>query len=314
MDEKRQTTETTKTAYVTINNLVGAPAHIMVKYAQNCEDNFQRVRKEQELCQNCRGEKCLQPVPEMVHMITGYRGYPYFPLIGCPLQKIRKRRKLYEARKAKAGIPPIFQGKIFADYRETDGNHGAVQIAQNMVRGKNVEKGLYLYGARGTGKSLLAAIVGNLFLQQGRDVIFAGPSQLRYQFRELFKNPDQLHLELETCDLLILDNLGAERFNSWGLEQLSRIVNSRYQDKKLTIVTSNYGMKKLEAKMALVVGNPGNHDKDTAARICSRFSYMLMPVPFYGLERQKVEQGAQVCCSTTGKSPQVQSMELFANA
>ncbi|WP_302158378.1 ATP-binding protein [uncultured Acidaminococcus sp.] len=314
MEEKRQTTETTKTAYVTINNLVGAPAHIMVKYAQNCEDNFQRVRKEQELCQNCRGEKCLQPVPEMVHMITGYRGYPYFPLIGCPLQKIRKRRNLYEARKAKAGIPSIYQGKIFADYRETDGNHGAVQIAQNMVRGKNVEKGLYLYGARGTGKSLLAAIVGNLFLQQGRDVIFAGPSQLRYQFREIFKNPDQLHLELETCDLLILDNLGDERFNSWGLEQLSRIVNSRYQDKKLTIVTSNYGLKALEAKMAQIVGTPDSHDQDTAARICSRLSYMMLPVPFYGMDRCKLEAGGQGYGRTTTKNFPPQPIELFANA
>lgn len=135
-------------------------------------------------------------------------------------------------------------------------------------------------------------------------------SQLRYQMRKICNNPDQQPLKLETCDFLILDDLGSERFSSWSLEMLSRIIDSRYQGKKLTIVTTNYGLKKLEAQMAQVTGTPESRDQDAAARICSRLAGMLMPVTFYGLDRRKMETVGNISRVHPGENMN-QAMKLF---
>lgn len=81
MEENRETTEQPKkekSTYVDLANLFGPPAHVMEKYIQNCEDDIERVRKEQELCRNCRDGKCRQPVPEMVHISPDIGAIPIF--------------------------------------------------------------------------------------------------------------------------------------------------------------------------------------------------------------------------------------------
>lgn len=313
MEENRETTEQPKkekSIYVDLANLFGPPAHVMEKYIQNCEDDIERVRKEQELCRNCRDGKCRQPVPEMVHIFTGYRGYPYFPLTPCPKVKMLQRKKLYEEQKAAAGIPDMYQGKGFDDYQVSEGNQQAVRMAQELVRGKDVEKGMYIYGSRGTGKTFLSSVVGNLFLQQGKKVMFATTGWMRYLFRNNARNPDQQDRSLENVDLLIMDNLGSERFSAWGLEQLERVIDARYMGKKLTIVTTNYGLKTLGEKMAQVIGNPDKHDRDVAERICSRLAGMTMPALLYGLDRRKMGEGKPGMFRKSQPAP----MELFAKA
>jgi len=42
------------------------------------------------------------------------------------------------------------------------------------------------------------------------------------------------------CDLLVLDDLGAEKTSEWVEETLNLIVNARYSDRRTTIFTSNY--------------------------------------------------------------------------
>jgi DNA replication protein DnaC len=43
-----------------------------------------------------------------------------------------------------------------------------------------------------------------------------------------------------TADLLVLDDLGAEKTSEWVEETLNLIVNTRYNERRLTIFTSNY--------------------------------------------------------------------------
>ena len=42
------------------------------------------------------------------------------------------------------------------------------------------------------------------------------------------------------AELLVLDDLGAERPTDWVEETMNLIVNTRYNDRKPTIFTSNY--------------------------------------------------------------------------
>jgi hypothetical protein len=45
------------------------------------------------------------------------------------------------------------------------------------------------------------------------------------------------------ADLLVLDDLGAEKTSEWVEETLNLIVNTRYSERRLTIFTSNYEEK-----------------------------------------------------------------------
>ena len=77
---------------------------------------------------------------------------------------------------------------------------------------------------------------------------------------------------LAQVDLLHIDDLGAERRTEWVLEQLYSIVNTRYEEQRATLVTSNLDHEALTAQVG--------------ERIVSRLEGMCgEPLPFYGARR-----------------------------
>jgi DNA replication protein DnaC len=112
-----------------------------------------------------------------------------------------------------------------------------------------VDRGLFLIGPPGIGKSHLAvAALKHAISTRGARGLF-------YDVRELLKlirstyNPVVKTAEMEvlrpvlTAELLVLDDLGAERTSEWVEETLNLVVNTRYNERRPTIFTSNYEEK-----------------------------------------------------------------------
>ena len=112
-----------------------------------------------------------------------------------------------------------------------------------------VDRGLFFVGPPGIGKSHLAvAVLKQVITGKGARGLF-------YDVRELLKlirstyNPVNRTTEIEvlrpvmTAELLVLDDLGAEKPSEWVDETLNLIVNTRYNERRLTIFTSNYEEK-----------------------------------------------------------------------
>ncbi len=107
------------------------------------------------------------------------------------------------------------------------------------------EHGLLLMGTCGVGKTHLAVSALKALMARGHQGLF-------YDYRELLKqiqasyNPESQTTEMEVLEpvlkteVLLLDDLGASKPSAWALETVGHILNARYNDKRVTLVTTNY--------------------------------------------------------------------------
>jgi DNA replication protein DnaC len=103
-------------------------------------------------------------------------------------------------------------------------------------------RGLWLMGDVGTGKTTLAMIVSRAAIEAGRSVaIYSLPRLLSLIRAAIDTDAGMVGFmeRLAAVDLLHIDDLGAENTTEWVLEQLYSIVNSRYEDERAMIVTTN---------------------------------------------------------------------------
>jgi DNA replication protein DnaC len=109
-------------------------------------------------------------------------------------------------------------------------------------------QGLWLMGDVGTGKTTLAMIVSKAAIEAGRSVAIYSLPRLLNLIRAAIETDDGMvgFLErLAAVDLLHIDDLGAENTTEWVLEQLYSIVNTRYEDERAMIVTTNLNYEEL---------------------------------------------------------------------
>ena len=106
------------------------------------------------------------------------------------------------------------------------------------------ERGLYFYGGIGSGKSALAYAIAVDLLDRGWNVLTWYAPDLYAAIKASYDNHDAqdemaIVEECDGADLLVLDDVGAEKGSDWTAEVLLRIVDHRYRDCRPLIVTSN---------------------------------------------------------------------------
>jgi DNA replication protein DnaC len=158
------------------------------------------------------------------------------------------RAQIGQHRLADANIPKRYQHCTldnFTAYNES--LEGAVVKARRVADSFPVTtQGLLLEGQPGVGKTHLAVAVLKTVIEK------TAARGLFYDTRDLLRvirstyDPSIRTTELEilrpvmTADLLVLDDLGAEKTSEWVEETMNLIVNTRYNERRVTIFTSNY--------------------------------------------------------------------------
>jgi DNA replication protein DnaC len=118
-------------------------------------------------------------------------------------------------------------------------------------------RGLWFDGPVGTGKTSLAILVAKAAKDAGRSyAVYPVPRLLAEIKRTFDRDASDTYLgvfrRLCTVDVLVLDDLGAEKQTEWVLEQLYSIVNERWQDRRSIVVTTNVPDPDPEAPLRLL--------------------------------------------------------------
>lgn len=168
----------------------------------------------------------------------------------------------FEHFREKSGIPKRYFGG-FEAYNPDLANECEVlkRDAEAWAEGfrpGETERGLYLSGNTGCGKTHLACAIGlRVIMDKQDDVVrFVNASNMLAEIRSTFRNnTPENNAELDFIDLYstiplwILDDFGAERVTGFALETIYMILNRRYENELPVIVTSNYGGKQLVERL-----------------------------------------------------------------
>lgn len=161
-------------------------------------------------------------------------------------EKRKRDRMQYLDSMRRTGFPDAEMREwTFAKSDHTDQRNE--NIARKYVANFNAMReqgtGLLLCGQVGTGKSFLAAAIANELISQGTPCLMTNFNRIISRISEKFGGDQKYLDDLNRFDLLIIDDLGAERDTEFTWEKVMNVIDARYRAGLPTIITTNLGPK-----------------------------------------------------------------------
>lgn len=241
----------------------------------------ERIRRQQEPCRNCDGVHCGQPTRGFYPcLLNGTE-----TMVMCRHEGPRRKQEKIQRLMKVSGLPPYLAKKTWADYVAYDDNADrAKKVGQHLAQ-DGLSSGLYISGPKGTGKTFLAALIARDRIQAGQPTMFVFVPELMAAFRQGIKdgNEGEILQTVKESDVLVLDDIGAERPTEYVAERIMDLVNYRYSHCLPTIFTSNYGLDELARHLSGRGGDPV-----TGERIVSRIAAMTYALRLNGQDQRLV--------------------------
>lgn len=203
------------------------------------EEILKRCKKKE--CDGCNGI-----VPNIIK-VEG-RIYPtYEP---CKMYYYRRTKE-----RLKEFIIEIPYNKNFSNFEIDESLEPAINMANLYLKKELYKKGygIYFYGPAGSGKTHLSFAILNEINQKTEYYAFAifVPEFIQkirdyYSSGDIEINPIN---EIARIQILLVDDLGAERYTEWVQEQIVQLLDYRYRNKLSTIITSNLKLNNLKEKI-----------------------------------------------------------------
>lgn len=208
-----------------------------------------------------------------------------------------RRDELLPRLLARAGIPPRYERCSFDNFKE-GGNEQLVR-AKKLCRlyvegflgedGGFRESGLIFIGPPGVGKTHLAvAVLKELMRRYGLEGLFVDFSSLLHQIQSTFdpSSSDSKHQILDPvmeAELLVLDELGAQKPTAWVTDILYLVMNGRYMRRLPTLFTTNFRLAAPELADSGLDRMPSSGGRESLASripalLVSRLHEMARPV------------------------------------
>lgn len=153
----------------------------------------------------------------------------------------------------------------------------------------SLESSYYIHGPIGTGKthllcSMLREHIGNCscrYIDVGTmlELIkgsYNSPRIVMDEDEEESKQDNALSY-FQDIPVLALDDLGSERLTDWSLSTIKSLLNHRYNEMLITLITSNLSLDELS--------------KELDVRVSSRLAQMCKIIQLTGQDRRQIHNG-----------------------
>jgi DNA replication protein DnaC len=156
-------------------------------------------------------------------------------------------QRLFESLLARARVPKRYGHCELSNFeRHVDSQIAAHRRATALVEQfPVVERGLLFHGDAGVGKTHLAvALMKEAIRRKGARAVFYETRELLKLVRDTYNSGTEA-TEMEVlkpvleAELLVLDDLGTEKKSEWVDEMLGLVINTRYSERRVTVITTN---------------------------------------------------------------------------
>lgn len=161
----------------------------------------------------------------------------------CACQKKRTDGGQFD----KAKLPKRYAGCHFNSYLASDPSQvKALRLAtQFAMEYPAVDRGLLFVGSVGVGKTHLAVSILKGLFERGFSCLFYEFGSLLKEIQDSYNNNTKTSelavlAPVLNAEVLVLDELGASKPTDWVKDTMAHIINTRYNEQKATIFTTNY--------------------------------------------------------------------------
>lgn len=245
---------------------------LLMKYTSR----LQEASIEFEHCKNC---KCLE---ECKNKVKGYSLVPtkdnnrvVFSYRACNYTLNESYKENLELFDVPLSIKNANLKNLYKDKNRIEVIKKMKNYLDNYF--SNREKGIYLHGSFGSGKTyLIAALFNELAKKEVKSIVIHLPEFLR-GLKESFSSDYSERFDLiKKTPLLLIDDIGAEYLTSWARDEvLEPILQYRMDSCLSTFFTSNFTMEELEQHLSTT---NNSYDRVKAKRIIERIKQLSEPI------------------------------------
>ncbi len=193
----------------------------------------------------------------------------------------RERERLYEQDQIRKHCFAETDMKSWSfendDRKNAKLSDAMMRYAENFQNYRKDGKGLLLFGDIGTGKTYYAACIANRLIDEGFRVKMTNFARLTNQLQGMFEGKQEYIDSLNRYDLLIIDDLGAERKSEFMQEMVFNIIDSRYRAGLPMIITTNLTAEEIKKPQEV-----------SFSRIYDRILERCFPIKVEGASRRRI--------------------------
>lgn len=238
-------------------------------------------------CESCKGLTfCTQEKSGLIKELV-YDGFLSFEYVNCEYAKKEFEKNAYQKNYL------LFDGSAemkqfnFASIELENEKKEYKECLMLLINSLNQNKGVYLCGRPGIGKTYLMACLVNDAAHSNKKIAMVNSSKLLSDLKNGFadNSNERMLAILRRVDVLVLDDIGGENVTSWARDEiLMPLLNERMEKNKMTCFTSNYTMDELEEHFS--VDSRGVKDLIKANRLMERIRTLSIQCVMKGLNRR----------------------------
>ncbi len=251
---------------------------VLKKYTSLLEESS----SEYSNCLNCKGIlECKNKLEGYAYLPKVVQGELEFSYKACRYKKKMDKDNKYHENTILYSVPDdIKNASMKKIYKSDKKRYDVIAALVNFIKSykeDNHQKGLYLYGNFGSGKTYLISAAFNELAKDGyKSAIVFWPeflNDLKASFNSSVKTEfNTKYNSIKKSPLLLIDDIGAELVTPWSRDEiLCPILQYRMENKLPTFFTSNLDLKALEQRLSIT--SKGD-DVVSSGRIISRIKQL----------------------------------------